>query len=171
MNFQIGNASENDVALIVEMIREFAAFENLSDYCEVSEENLRDAMFGANPCVEGLTAFDNGEPIGYALFYENFASFRGQRGLYLEDLYIKPEHRGRKIGEAFLAKLAQIARSRNFVRIDFLVLDWNEPAIKFYKKLGAEINADERHFRFAGEAFEELSREISHEQPRKFTKD
>ncbi len=155
---QIQTANENNIAQIVEMIREFAAFENLSDYCEVTEENLRDSMFGENPCVEGLMAFETDEPIGYALFYENFASFRGQRGLYLEDLYIKPEYRGRKIGEAFLVKLAQIAKSINFVRIDFLVLDWNESAIKFYKKLGAERNADERHFRFVGEAFEELSK-------------
>jgi GNAT superfamily N-acetyltransferase len=158
MNVIIKEATETDVSQIVEMIREFAAFENLSDYCEVTEENLREAMFGENPCVEGLMAFDADEPIGYALFYENFASFRGQRGLYLEDLYVKPEYRGRKIGEAFLAKLAQIAKSRNFVRIDFLVLDWNKAAIKFYKKFDAEMNADERHFRFVGEAFEELSR-------------
>jgi ribosomal protein S18 acetylase RimI-like enzyme len=142
----------------VAMIRKFAAFENLSDYCKVTEENLREVMFGVNPCVEGLMAFDDNESIGYALFYESFASFRGQRGLYLEDLYVEPEYRGRKIGEAFLVKLAQIARQRNFVRIDFLVLDWNKSAIKFYKKLGAEMNADERHFRFAGEAFENLRR-------------
>ncbi len=158
MNFQIIKAFENDVPRIVEMIREFAAFENLSDYCEVTEENLRAAMFDENLSVEGLMAFNDDKPIGYALFYKNFSSFRGQRGLYLEDLYIIPEYRGQKIGEAFLAKLAQIAKSRNFVRIDFLVLDWNEPAIKFYKKLGAEMNADERHFRFVGEAFEQLSR-------------
>ena len=154
---KIQTAKENNTAQIVEMIREFAAFENLSDYCEVAEENLFEAMFGANPCVEGLIAFETDEPIGYALFHESFASFRGQRGLYLEDLYIKPEHRGHKIGEAFLIKLAQIAKQRNFERIDFLVLDWNESAIKFYEKLGAEMNANERHFRFVGEAFEKLS--------------
>jgi len=158
MNFQINNASKNDVAPIVEMIREFAAFENLSDYCEVTEESLSDAMFGANSCVAGLMAFDDDEPIGYALFYENFASFGGQRGFYLEDLYVKSEYRGQGIGEMFLKKLSQIAKSKNFVRVDFLVLDWNRAAIGFYKKLGAELNADERHFRFIGEAFEELSK-------------
>lgn len=157
MDFQIRTAERKNVGRIVEMIREFAAFEKLSDYCEVTEENLADAMFGENSCVEGLLAFSADEPIGYALFYENFASFRGQRGLYLEDLYIKPESRGRKVGEALLAKLVQIARNRNFARIDFLVLDWNEPANKFYKKLGAETNPDERHFRFVGKAFERLS--------------
>ena len=153
---QIKTAKENNIAQIVEMIREFAAFENLSDYCEVTEANLREAMFGENPCVEGLMAFDGETAVGYALFYENFASFRGQRGFYLEDLYVKPEYRGRKIGEAFLVKLAQIARSRNFARIDFLVLDWNESAIKFYKKLGAAKDEEERHFKFTDAAFEKL---------------
>lgn len=158
MIFQIEKAVEKDVPQIIALIREFAAFENLSDYCEVTEENLFDAMFGENPCVEGLIAFDDDAPIGYALFFENFASFRGQRGLYLEDLYVKPEYRGRKIGEAFLKKLAQTAKERNFKRIDFLVLDWNENAIRFYKKLGAEMDADERHFKFVGEAFEKLGK-------------
>ena len=157
MNVNITEATETDVPQIVEMIREFAAFENLSDYCEVTEENLRDAMFGANLCVEGLMAFDGETAIGYALFYENFASFRGQRGFYLEDLYVKSEYRGRKIGEAFLRQLAQIAASRNFRRIDFLVLDWNESAIKFYKKLGAKMDDEERHFKFTDAAFEKLS--------------
>ncbi|MGI8788280.1 MAG: GNAT family N-acetyltransferase [Pyrinomonadaceae bacterium] len=156
MNFQIETAKENDVPAIVALIREFAAFENLSDFCEVSEENLFEAMFGENSCAEGLLAFDGDEPIGYALFYENFASFRGQRGLHLEDLYVKPEYRGHKIGEAFLRKLAQIAKARNFRRIDFLVLDWNENAIKFYKKLGAAMDKEERHFKFTDEAFEKL---------------
>ena len=138
------------------MIREFAAFENLSEFCEVTEESLLDAMFGENSCVEGLLAFDGNNPVGYALFYENFASFRGQRGFYLEDLYVKPEYRGRKIGEAFLKRMAEIARVRNFKRIDFLVLDWNETAIRFYEKLGAVRDQSERHFKFTDEAFEKL---------------
>ena len=157
-NLIIDSARLEHIPQIVEMIREFAEFENLSEFCEVTEENLREAMFGENPCVEGLMAFYANEPIGYALFYENFSSFRGQRGVYLEDLYVKPAYRGRKIGEAFLRKLAQIARSRNFRRIDFMVLDWNETAIKFYKKLGAAMDESERHFKFTDRAFEELSK-------------
>ena len=156
MNFQIEIAKQKDVPPIVEMIREFAAFEKLSEFCEVTEESLSEAMFGENSCVEGLLAFADEKPVGYALFYENFASFRGQRGFYLEDLYVKSEFRGRKIGEAFLGKLAAIAKLRNFQRIDFLVLDWNEPAIKFYEKLGAKRDESESHFRFVGEAFEIL---------------
>lgn len=157
MHFQIEPAKEKDIPQIIEMIREFAAFEKLSEFCEVTKESLTDAMFGENPCVEGLVAFADEKPIGYALFYENFASFRGQRGFYLEDLYVKPEFRKWKIGAAFLKRLAQIAKTRNFERIDFLVLDWNEPAIKFYEKLGAKPDESERHFRFVGKAFEELS--------------
>lgn len=157
MDFQIKTAKPTDVSAIIELIREFAAFENLSDFCEVTEENLRDAMFGEDPCVEGLIAFADENLIGYALFYANFASFRGQRGLYLEDLYVKPNNRRNKIGEAFLKKLARIAKERTCKRIDFLVLDWNESAIKFYKKLGAKTDAEERHFKFVDEAFEKLS--------------
>lgn len=157
MKFQIEAAKAADVSSIVNLIREFAAFENLSEFCEVTEADLAEAMFGAKSCVEGLTAFDGDELIGYALFYQNFASFRGQRGFYLEDLYVKPAYRARGIGEAFLKRIAQIARSRNFERVDFLVLDWNEAAIKFYEKLGAARDESERHFKFTDAAFERLS--------------
>ncbi len=163
MDFQIEIAVEKDVPAIIALIREFAAFENLSEFCEVTENSLREAMFGADACVEGLMAFNENEAIGYALFYENFASFRGQRGFYLEDLYVKPEFRRLKIGEAFLRKLANTAASRNFRRIDFLVLDWNENAIRFYKKLGAATDESERHFKFTDAAFEKLGEEVSHE--------
>ncbi len=158
MDFEIKIAIEKNISNIVAMIREFAAFENLSEFCKITEENLREAMFGANACVEGLMAFNENEAIGYALFYENFSSFRGQRGFYLEDLYVRPGYRGRGIGEAFLKKLAQIAASRNFKRIDFLVLDWNETAIRFYKKLGAAMDEEERHFKFTDRAFENLGK-------------
>ncbi len=157
-NLKIDNARQSDIPNIVEMIREFAAFEKLLEFCEVTEESLTDAMFGENSCVEGLLAFDGERAIGYALFYENYASFRGQRGFYLEDLYVKPEFRGFRVGEAVLKRIAQIAKTRNFQRIDFLVLDWNESAIKFYDKLGAKRDESERHLRLVGEAFENLSR-------------
>ena len=158
MNFQIETTKEQDVANIVALIREFAAFENLSEFCEVTEASLMSAMFGENFCVEGLMAFSENEAIGYALFYENFSSFRGQRGFYLEDLYVKPAFRRLKIGEAFLRRIANIAASRNFKRIDFMVLDWNENAIRFYKKLGAVKDESERHFKFTDAAFEHLGK-------------
>lgn len=156
MNFQIEIAQEKNVPQIVAMLRDFAEFEKLSEFCEVTEESLTDAMFGENACVEGLVAFDAEKPIGYALFYENFSSFRGQRGFYLEDLYVETEYRGQKIGEAFLKRIAQIGKSRNFKRIDFQVLEWNEPAVKFYEKLGAIKDSEERHFKFTDAAFEKL---------------
>lgn len=156
MNFQIEIAQEKDVPQIVAMLRDFAEFEKLSEFCEITEESLLDAMFGENACVEGLVAFDAEKPIGYALFYENFSSFRGQRGFYLEDLYVETEYRGQRIGEAFLRRIAQIGKSRNFKRIDFQVLEWNEPAVKFYEKLGAVKDLQERHFKFTDAAFEKL---------------
>jgi len=157
MNFQIEMATENNVSQILAMIHEFAAFENLSEFCEVTEDDLRDAMFGKNPALEGLIALSEKEPVGYALFFPNFSSFRGTKGFYLEDIFVKPEYRGQKIGEFLIKKLAQIAKQRNFQRIDFLVLDWNESAIKFYKKFGAEADESERHFKFTDQAFSKLT--------------
>ena len=158
MNFNIRKAAEADVSQIIELLREFAEFENLSEYCEVTGEKLRDAMFGAKAFVEGLLAFDGEMPVGYAIFYQNFASFRGQRGVYLEDVYIKPEYRGKGIGEAMLKQIARIGADCGAVRMDFQVLDWNESAIKFYKKLGAEMDESERHFKFTDQTFTNLAR-------------
>lgn len=156
--FRIAATTENDVPHVLRMIRDFAAFENLSEYCEVTEEKLYAAMFSANSCVESLIAFNHkNEAIGYALFYENFASFRGQRGVYLEDLYVAPEARNAGVGLMLIKHLAQITTARGAERIDFLVLDWNETAIKFYQKLGAEIDEAERHFKFVGASFESLA--------------
>jgi ribosomal protein S18 acetylase RimI-like enzyme len=158
MNLKIVKAAETDVSQIIELLREFAEFENLSEYCETTEDKLRDAMFGAKAFVEGLVAFDGETPIGYAIFYPNFASFRGQRGVYLEDIFIKPDYRGKGIGEAMLKEIARSGARSGAVRMDFQVLDWNESAIKFYEKLGGEMDASERHFKFTDEAFLNLTR-------------
>lgn len=157
MTFEVKKASENDISEIINLLREFAEYEKLSDYCEITDEKLLDAMFGEQKIIEGIACFDNEKMIAYAIFYPSFASFRGQRGIYLEDIYLKPEYRGRGIGEAMLKEIARFGRKIGAVRIDFQVLHWNESAIKFYEKLGAEMNADERHYRFAGEAFEKLT--------------
>ncbi len=153
----IKKASKDDVSKIIELLREFAEYENLSDYCEITEEKLFDAMFGERKIVEGLVCFDGENLVAYAIFYPNFASFRGQRGIYLEDIYLKPECRGKGIGETMLKEIARYGREIGAVRMDFQVLDWNESAIKFYKKLGAEMNTDETHFKFADEAFQNLA--------------
>lgn len=157
MNFCVEKAGEKHIPQIIVLLREFAEFENLSEYCGITEEKLKDAMFGENAFVEGLITFDTETPLGYALFYPNFSSFRGQKGLYLEDIYIKQEYRGLRIGEKMLRHLARIAKERGCERIDFQVLDWNTPAIKFYEKLGAIRDEQERHFKFTDEAFESLA--------------
>ena len=160
MDITIKNIEPNDLPLIVEMLREFAIFENLSDYCTVTEERLAAAMFGKDAVVEGLIAFDGKTPAAYSLFYPNFSSFRGERGIHLDDIYIKTDYRKNGVGEAMLKKIAGIASSRGFERIDFNVLEWNAPAIRFYEKHGAVFNAEERHFKFAGKAFERLAATI-----------
>ncbi len=157
MGVSIRKITERDLSDIVRLLRDFAEYENLSEYCEVTEQRLRDAMFGDDGFVQGLIAHDGPTPVAYALFYPNFSSFRGERGLYLEDIYISAGYRGHKLGEKMLSWVARSARSRGYTRIDFLVLDWNASAIGFYLKHGAERNDGERHFKFAGEAFDRLA--------------
>ncbi|MGQ0540903.1 MAG: GNAT family N-acetyltransferase [Blastocatellia bacterium] len=154
---KIKTLEPQDLPAIIALMRDFAEFEQLGDYFQVTEENLSAAMFGDGAFVEGLMAFEDSKPIAYALFYPNFASFRGQRGFYLEDIYIDENHRGKGIGEAMLRQIARIAKSRGYVRIDFQVLEWNNSAIAFYHKLGAIRNDDERHFKFTDAAFASLS--------------
>lgn len=156
-NYQIRAAQIDEVPQIINLIKEFAEYEKLADYCEITADILRDALFGANSCIEGLVAANGDALIGYALFCPYFASFRGQRGLYLEDIYIRKEFRGRQIGAAMIKHLAKIAKNRGCVRIDFQVLEWNTPAIEFYKKHGADTDESERHFKFTDAAFEKLS--------------
>lgn len=158
MNIEIRKLEEADVPRIVVFLREFAAFEKLSEYCTVTEERLKTAIFGDEAFVEGLIACDDGKLVGYAIFFPHFSSFRGERGLYLEDIYVADTARGKGVGEAMLREIAVIAESRGYERIDFQVLKWNENAIKFYRKLGAVSNDDETHFKFSGDAFEKLFR-------------
>ena len=157
MELTISNITPADVSDVITLIRAFAAFENLSDFCEITEDTLSEAMFGEQTVVDGLIARDGDRPIGYAIFYPNFASFRGQRGLYLEDIYINDEYRGKGVGEAMLREIARIGAARGLERMDFLVLDWNTPALKFYEKLGAVRDDEERHYKFTDDAFRRLA--------------
>jgi ribosomal protein S18 acetylase RimI-like enzyme len=157
MEIEIRTAQPDDLASVIELMREFAAYEKLLDSLEITEKTLNATVFGPNAFVEIVIANTNNGPIGYALFYPYFASFRGQRGLYLEDIYVSSEYRGKGVGEAMLREIARIARSRECERIDFQVLEWNTPAISFYEKLGAVCNEDERHFKFSDEAFLNLA--------------
>lgn len=153
----ITKVEKRDLAAVLSLIHEFALFEELSHLCEVTLERLETAMFAPGAVVEGLIARQDDAAIGYALFFPNFSSFRGQRGLYLDDIFVKNEYRGEGVGEALLKEIARIAASRGLERIDFLVLDWNKPAARFYDKLGAVKDPEERHYKFTDEAFTRLA--------------
>jgi GNAT superfamily N-acetyltransferase len=157
IRMEIREANESDVAAILKLMRDFAAFEKLDQYFEATEERMREALFGIDAVAQALLAESNGVPAGYAIFFPYFATFRGQKGYYLEDLYVDPAFRGAGVGEAMIRRIAAKGRERGFERIDFQVLEWNAPAITFYEKLGAERDDTERHFKFTDEAFRRLA--------------
>jgi len=154
---EIRKISTTDLPDILALMREFAAYEDLSEYCTANEERLGSAMFGKNAYVEGLVATDQDALVGYALFYPCFASFRSERGFYLEDIYVKPDHQRSGTGLLILKEIARTAADRGMERIDFQVLDWNQRAVNFYKKHGAVSNPEETHFKFSGDAFRSLA--------------
>lgn len=156
-DLSIEEAAGRDVALVLRFIRELAEYERLAEHVTATEEVLREELFGARPAAEVLIARRGAEPVGFALFFHNFSTFVGRRGLYLEDLYVRPEERGRGVGRALLARLARIALERRCGRMEWAVLDWNEPAIGFYKKLGARPMDDWTVFRLTGDALERLA--------------
>lgn len=156
MDIQIRKSTPDEVPAIVRLMRDFAEYENLAEYCEITEERLYNVMFGDEAFVEGLVAFHDDEPVAYAMFYPYFASFRGQCGYYLEDIFIAEDFRRNGLGEAMVKIIAKLARQRGFERIDFQVLEWNTPAVKFYEKLGAIRDDSERHFKFIDSSFSSL---------------
>lgn len=149
-------ATREHVPEIVAMLVEFADFEKLSQYCEVTEERLSNALFGETKTAEALVVTDGRTLAGYAVFYPSFSTFRGQSGFYLEDLYIRSDFRGLGLGEKMLGEIARIGRERGYERIDFTVLDWNEAAMTFYRKLGAVSDESDIHFKFTDDAFRKL---------------
>jgi GNAT superfamily N-acetyltransferase len=136
-DFQIRFAEPADVPTIMRLIRALAEYERAPDEVVATEELLHENLFGAHPAAEVLLGEENGAPVCFALFFHNFSTWKGRRGLYLEDLFVTSEKRGRGYGRALLVRLAQIARERECARMEWAVLDWNEPALKFYKSLGA----------------------------------
>src|SRR5262245_54884091 len=136
-NFYIRPATEKDVPLIRSFILQLAEYEKLSHEAVMSEETLRESLFGARRYAEVLLGDADGQPVAFAVFFHNFSTFVGRPGLYLEDLFVIPEMRGRGYGRAMLIELAKIARERRCGRFEWAVLDWNESAITFYKNLGA----------------------------------
>ncbi len=157
MDLEIRNARPDDVARILEMMRDFADFVGLREYLTISEERLGQAVFGHGAFVELLVAVREGAVAGYAIFYPHFSSFRGERGFYLEDIYVNESSRREGVGLALLRAIARRAAEGGFERIDFQVLKSNTGAVRFYEALGAESNDDDRHFKFAGDAFARLS--------------
>lgn len=149
-------AGEEDTALVLSFIRELAEYEKLLHEVTTTEDMLREHLFGDTPRAEVLIAEYEGEPAGFALFFHNFSTFVGKPGIYLEDLFVRPGLRGRGIGGAMLKKLAVLAVERGCGRLEWAVLDWNEPAIGFYERLGAVHLDDWRIFRLTGEALENL---------------
>jgi GNAT superfamily N-acetyltransferase len=158
MSLKIRTATESDVPLILQFIRELAVYEKLEQEVVATEDLLRATLFGQPRVAEVLIGEADDKPAGFALFFHNFSTFLGRPGIYLEDLFVKPEFRGRGYGRELLSRLAEIARERNCGRLEWAVLDWNTPAIEFYKKLGAVMMDQWRVFRVTGSALEQLAR-------------
>jgi GNAT superfamily N-acetyltransferase len=155
---EIVPATPADVPLILQLIRDLAAYEKLSHEVVATEELLHRALFGLGPRVETVIARIDGEAAGFALFFHNFSTFLARPGIYLEDLFVRPAHRGRGIGKALLVHLAKLACERGCGRLEWAVLDWNKPAIDFYESLGARAVRQWVLNRVSGDALEKLAR-------------
>ena len=155
----IRKAEERDLPLILEFIQALAEYERLRDACVATEQKLRDTLFSSPPAAEVIIARVDGEPMGFALFFHSYSTFLAQRGIYLEDLFVKPEARGQGVGFALLSELARIAVERNCGRLEWAVLDWNQLAIDFYKRIGAVPLDDWNIFRLTGDSLVRVARE------------
>ena len=157
--FTIRFATVADAALVLRLIRGLAEYERLADEAPVTEADVRHSLFGEQPQAEVLIAEIDGDPAGFALFFHNYSTFLGRRGLYLEDLFVLPSHRGRGIGRALMARLARLATERECGRFEWWVLDWNRSAIRFYESLGARAMSEWTVYRLTGEPLERLAHE------------
>ena len=160
-NFTIQNATEDDIPTILHLIRELAAYERAPDEAVATEEGLREVLFGERPAAEVLIAWEGEMAVGFAVFFHNFSTWLGRPGLYLEDLFVRPEDRGKGYGRALLVRLAQIAQERGCGRMEWAVLDWNESAIKFYRKLGAAPMEEWTVFRLTSDGIASLAESCS----------
>lgn len=155
-------AKENDTALILSFIHGLAEYEKLAHEVIASEADLRRTLFGEQPSAEALIAEYAGKPAGFAIFFTNYSTFLAQPGIYLEDLFVLPEFRGRRIGKTLLAFLAGLVVERSMGRLDWSVLDWNEPAIKFYEQIGARGLTNWTQYRLDGTALRRLAEKATH---------
>ena len=155
--FEVRDSTITDIAIILQLIRDLATYELAPNDVFATEEGLREVLFGAEPAARVVIAFENAAPVGFAVYFFNFSTWLGRPGLYLEDLFVKPEMRGRGYGRALLVHLAKIARDHNCGRMEWAVLTWNDPAIQFYKKLGAVPLEEWRVFRLTKDGIEKLA--------------
>jgi GNAT superfamily N-acetyltransferase len=156
-NFTIRPATVADAPIILELIRALATYERAPNEVTATEESLVEVLFSEKPAAEVLLAFENETAVGFAVFFHNFSTWLGRPGLYLEDLFVRPEDRGKGYGRALLIQLAKIARDRGCGRMEWAVLDWNEPAIEFYRKLGAKPMDEWTVFRLTRDGIAELA--------------
>ena len=157
-DLQIRTATPQDIPLILDFIHGIAEFGNLSHQVKTTENRLKESLFSENPAAEVSLIFVNQEPAGYAVYFHNFSTFEGKKGLYLEDLFIKSEFRGRGFGKQMLKYLTELALQRDCARFEWAVLDWNKNAIKFYKGIGAEVFPDWRVCRMDRSAMEQFAK-------------
>ena len=157
MTLSIRSATRADLPLIAQFIRDLADYERLAHEVRFDEAVLGERLFGARPYAEVLIGEVDSVAEGFALFFHNFSTFEGKPGIYLEDLFVRPEARGAGLGKAFLQRLAQLAVERDCARLEWWVLDWNEPAIRFYKSLGARPMDDWTTYRVDGDALSALA--------------
>jgi GNAT superfamily N-acetyltransferase len=163
-SFAIREAQPGDIADLHDLVRSLAEYERLTHICVSTRADLADALCGPRPAAEALIARVDGNSqmcAGFALFFHTYSTFLGRRSLWLEDLFVRPEHRGAGIGRAMLVALARLARERGCGRFEWAVLDWNAPAIGFYESLGASVLADWRIARVAGDALARLAEDAS----------
>jgi GNAT superfamily N-acetyltransferase len=155
--FKIRPAKEEDAPVILSLIKELAEYEHLSHEVVASANDIRETLFGRRPFAETLIGEYEGIPISFALFFYNFSTFLGKPGIYLEDLYVQPEHRGKGFGSKMLAHIAALAKERNCGRFEWSVLNWNTPAIRTYEKLDATPMKEWVLYRLSGEALDRLA--------------
>jgi GNAT superfamily N-acetyltransferase len=153
----IRRATPLDVPIILTFIRELAVYEKLADQVVATDDDMHLALFGERPVIEALIATNDGEPVGYALFFPTFSTFLGKPGMYLEDVYVRPAARGKGIGRKLLEHLARLTVERGWGRLEWSVLDWNEPSIKFYKKMGATPMEEWTVFRLTGQELRKVA--------------
>jgi len=158
-NFEIRPATEGDVSLILSFIKKLAVYEKLAHKVTATEEVLRETLFGERRYAEVVIGYQGGEPVGFALFFHNYSTFLGKPGIYLEDLFVDEEHRGKGFGKALLAYLSKLTKERNCGRLEWAVLNWNEPSINFYESLGAAPMNEWTVFRLTGDALDKLANE------------